>query len=463
MAEYFRNDFKIQLAFEPHRALLEPRFSHRPIDYDAVYDASLTFNQIKSEYINFTIYYDNSDRIFEKLELLKEHGVNIPNLIKPAPAENKWQFPSILNFEDTNLISLDESHYWQHDKKPVILIIDNVSIADEGGFFRHGRFNLTENAIQHIAKYIIYNHTYHIDERERFVEQNNNRAIRFGPVEFTLMFEHYYQSLTGRELTITRDPYLVVTDHSETLTAEQLTELGNNLCLLMSFFWQKAIDFFHAKVRINSLPNYRTKELIKYSDHQADKSNSSILEEKFGTFYDFMERVDYDQFCNHTAIITDIITRIIKSKNIDSISRFMVYYNIIEKIRNYCMANPIRDSKLSIKEEYDFIPGKGKTIDIIKDAIKSISSIVQESDRGNFLANASNKVTFIKKTGLIDQFESLITYLKLNPQDYTIDFRSLIKIRNDIYHGKMPQEDINGYNHQMNILNHDMLIKLITY
>jgi hypothetical protein len=463
MAEYFRNDFKIQLAFEPHRALLEPRFSHRPIDYDAVYDASLTFNQIKPEYIKFAIYYDNSDYIFEKLELLKENGVDIPSLIQPAPTEHQWHFPSILNFEGTNLISLDESHYWQHDKKPVILTLDNVSIADSGGFFYHGRFNLIENAIKHIAKYITYNYTYRIDERERFVEHNANRIIHFGPVEFTLMFEHYYQSFVSREITIARDPYLVITDPSETLTAEQLTELGNNLCLLMSLFWQKAIDFFHAKVKINSLPNYRTKELIKYSDHQADKSDNSILEEKFEDFYNFIERVDYNQFCSHTAIIADVTTRIIKSKNIDSISRFMVYYNIIEKIRNYCMDNPIRGNSLSIKEEYDFTTGNKKTIETIKNAIKSISSIVQESDRESFLANASNKVTFIKKTGLIDQFESLITYLNLNPQDYTIDFRSLIKIRNDIYHGKMPQENVDGYNHQMNILNHDMLIKLITY
>lgn len=463
MAEYFRYDFEIQLAFEQYKGLLEPRFSHKPIDYDAVYKASLTFNQVKSEHINFTIYYDHSDYLFEKLELLKENGVNLPSLLKSAPAKSKWHLLSILDFENTALISLHESDYWQHDKKPVILMLDNVAIAEEGLSSYHGQSNLTENAIQHIAKYITYNHTYHIDESERFVEQNDNRIICFGPVEFTLMFEYYYQSLIGREITITRDPYLVITDHSETIPAEQLTELGSDLCLLMSFFWQKSVDFFRAKVRLKSLQNYRTKELIKYSAHLVDKSEDSGLEGKFGTFYDFVERVDYDRFRSHAAILANMTTRIIKAKNIDSISRFMVYFNIIEKIRNYCMDNQVRDDKLSIKEEYDFTTSKNATDKTIKDAIKSIGSIVQEADRDSFLANASNKVTFIKKTGLIDQFESVITYLDLNPQDYSINFQSLIKIRNNIYHGKVPNDSVDDYNNQMNILSHDMLVKLITY
>nr|GEZ82056.1 hypothetical protein [Tanacetum cinerariifolium] len=463
MAEYFHLDFKIQLAFEQHKGLLESHFSYKPINYDTVYAATLTFNQIKSEHINFVIYYDHIDYVFEKLEFLKEHGVNLPSLIMSAPSESKWNYPDILNFENTALISLQESHYWQHDKKPVILVIDNVSISQEGGFFRHGRFDLTENIIQHIAKYITYNYTHHIDETERFVKQNNNRTIRFGPVEFTIMFEYYYQSLAGREITVTRDPYLIITDHSESLPAEQLTDLGSNICLLMSFFWQKAIDFFHAKVRLNSLPHYRTKELIKYSDHLVDKSDDAVLESKFGTFYDFVERVDYDRFCNHTTILAEITTRIIKAKNIDPVSRFMVYYNVIEKIRNYCMVNSVRDNKLSIKEEYNFTVSKGETDKTIKETIKSIGPIVNEADRDNFLANANNKVNFIKKTGLLDQFESVITYLDLSPQDYSINFQKLVNIRNNIYHGKLPSDNIEEYNLQMNILIHDMLIKLITY
>ena len=62
---------------------------------------------------------------------------------------------------------------------------------------------------------------------------------------------------------------------------------------------------------------------------------------------------------------------------------------------------------------------------------------------------------------MIDQFESLLSHLELNPLDYDINFTKLIRIRNSIYHGKLPKEDVTPYNEQMTILIYDMLLKLM--
>ena len=51
-------------------------------------------------------------------------------------------------------------------------------------------------------------------------------------------------------------------------------------------------------------------------------------------------------------------------------------------------------------------------------------------------------MTFIKKTGLIDQSESFISHLDLDSDKYDINFEELIKIRNQIYHGNIPEVDV---------------------
>jgi hypothetical protein len=114
-----------------------------------------------------------------------------------------------------------------------------------------------------------------------------------------------------------------------------------------------------------------------------------------------------------------------------------------------------------LREEFRFTLGSTATKKFISNKIKEIHEIVDESDIDDFLAKASDKVTFIRKTGLIDQFDSLVTYLELDPKLYSLDFISLITIRSNIYHGKAPQEDVKPYNSKMRLLINDLLLRLI--
>jgi len=51
--------------------------------------------------------------------------------------------------------------------------------------------------------------------------------------------------------------------------------------------------------------------------------------------------------------------------------------------------------------------------------------------------------------------------LGLNPEIYDLDFKNLIKIRNDIYHGKKPNEDVLSDNGKMKMLINDLILNLI--
>jgi hypothetical protein len=460
MSEYYREDISIGLEIEPHIGLLRDSLGGEVTNAD--FEIKLIYNQRNPEFIHLTIYYTPSDYLFEKLELLKKNGINILSLIKEKYKKGQWEYPEILDFSNSNLIEIQEGHYWEQSKKLVILTIDNVDVLISNLYAGDARFKLTKNIFLHLDDYINYGSLGRNYPDDRFIEANNNRETNFGSIRFILSFEHFREpSLSRQKLSIIREAYLTLTNDSNELTDEQLVEQADILCLLMSFYWEKEIDYFIAKVRVNNIDNYRTKEKLKYSDHIEDNSEGFLLKEKFKTIYDFVESIEYEKLIAVSSLLSEIVPRILKIKNVDEISAFMILYNVIEKIRNFCLLNPVNGEEYKIKEEFNFIKGIKPTYKHIRDKIKEISEIVEQSDVIEFKNKASDKVNFIKKTGLIDQFDSLLFYLKLDSSDYEINFIDLIKTRNDIYHGKLPTENVKPYNIEMKLLIYDMILKMI--
>ncbi|HET6558027.1 MAG TPA: hypothetical protein VFG54_11980 [Prolixibacteraceae bacterium] len=459
MKNYFRHDITICVDIEAHKDVLKEAFGENLSNCD--YDSKLIYNQRNPEYLQLTIYYKQSDYLFEKFELLQKNGISILSLIKPKINIHQWEHPDILIFSQSNIVEIQDSPFWEHNKKPVIITIDNAEILLNGRYVGDGRFKLTKNVFQHLDEYVIYGGLGRHRWDDKFIEKDVNRETTFGPINFILSFEHFYeQKYSKQNIYILRDAYLTLTDSTEKLTDNELIQIGKSLCLLMSFYWGKPIDFFIANIRVNNIENYRTREILKYADHFIDDSHDFLLKKKFKTFYDFAESVDYGKFIANSDILFEIIPRILKTKNVDEISSFMVLYNIIEKIRNYYLTSPSDGKQFTIKEEFDFKLSKKKTNEYIKNKIKEIIEIVVDTDAEEFENKASDKVTFIRKTGLKDQFDSLLTYLELEPKSYDIDFVNLINIRNNIYHGKLPEENIKPHIAQMiNILN-DMILKM---
>lgn len=461
MKDYFQKDLQIELLIEKHAELLNERYGGAISVSNSIHDLRLLFNQRKPEHIQLTIYSQPSDHLVEKLQLLKEENINILELIKPKPAEHKWDFPDILDFSNSNLINIEESHYWEHNRRPVILTIDNLNILIESRINGDGGFQLTENIFQHLEKYIQYGELSKYSSNEAFIYKDKNRNTNFGPITFKLSFEHWFGTFGKHSFEITRDAYLNISDNSNQLTDSDILKQSEFLCILMSLYWQKPIDFFHAQIRRNNEDKYRTCEIFKYSNHFVDESEHYLLESRFKTFYDFIEALNYKQVITNSEFLKELVPRLLKIKNIDGISSFMILYNIIEKIRNYCMISPFKGSQLEIKEEYNFTESKSATDKYIKNKIKEIKEIVKKHETEEFEKNAHKKVSFIKKTGLIDQFESILLHLELDPSDYNIDFTVLIKTRNNIYHGKLPNTDIQPYVEQMTLMVYDMILKLI--
>lgn len=462
MKDYFQNDIKIQLNLEDEIETFGEHFKDKITNKE--FETKLLYNQRKPEYLTLTIFYEQSDFLYEKLNFLHEKGVNILNVIKPKTFEYKWQIPDYFDFSNSNLIEIKESHYWEHDKKPVILVINCLDIISNNCYAGDGRFKLTENIFLHLESYINYGQLANYETDDKFIDENKNRFTKFGPVNFILFFQHFYkQSKLINDIIITRDAFLKINDETKELTDRDIINIGNDLCILMSLYWEKTISFFIATIRINDIENYRSREILKFSDNNYDETKEYHLNDLFRTFYDFIETISFDKYIECKEILEDSISRLLRTKNVDNISAFMILYNIIENLRNYMQSNTIDNNILSIKEEYCFIYGKDKTNLFIKNKIKDITEIVQYSDKNEFIKKANEKVSFIKKTGLKDQLDSLISHMNLKPENYDINFTDLIRIRNSIYHGKMPLEDIKPYNKQLKVLIYDILLKMISY
>lgn len=461
MNEYFQNDISIELYLEDSNKFFGKKFGGNIFNKE--YNTRLIFNQRNPEHLQLIIYYKQGDFLYEKLEFLHKKGINILSIIKSKTSVHKWEIPDKFDFANCNLIDIYESNSREHDKKLVTLIIKNLEIISNTRYVGDGRFKLAENIFNHLDDYIQYGQLGNYNRTDKFIQVDNNRNTKFGPVNFILSFQHFYnRNNSTKDININRDAYLNITDDSEILKDDYLINMGNSLCLLMSLYWEKNINFFFATIRINNIDNYRSREIHKFSNDNFDKSTEYHLKNSFKTFYDFIESISFEKYIIHQEFLKDSIPRLLRTKNVDDISAFMILYNIVEKIRNYFLSNTIDAKTFSIKEEFNFIVSKRETERFIKEKIKEIEIIITQSDKEEFNLKASDKVNFIKKTGLIDQFENLISFMSLNPAKYEINFSTLIKIRNKIYHGNIPDINIAPYNQQLKILIYDMVLIIIS-
>lgn len=453
MKGYFQKDLQINLQFSKHRELLHEIINGNIENIQ--YESSLLYNKRKPEKLQLIIYYKPQDFLYQKLNFLKTSGVNILKLITPVIAQNPWDHNDVLDFSRSSLIEIKETHCLDQDKKTLIIILDNLELIQNGECDIEAQFKITENIFLHLDRYIKYGLPGKYEEDNKFIEQNENRRTDFGPVSFILHFKHSCKSSSSvKDFLITRDAYLTLIDKSKALKDFELLELGEDLCLLMSFYWEKSIDFFSASLRIN---DYKTREVFKFTNENLDYFETYFLKDMYPTFYDFAQSVSFEKYQTYKSLVEQAVSCLIRIKNLDDISTFMILYIIIEKVRNFFLSNPLKETSFTIDEEFDFTNRTEKT-----NSYKEISEVVWESDRVELDSKVNLKENSIKKTGLINRFESFILHLGLNPYKYKVELTEIIRIRNIIYHGSVPNADINLCNNEMKALMFDILLKIIS-
>lgn len=117
---------------------------------------------------------------------------------------------------------------------------------------------------------------------------------------------------------------------------------------------------------------------------------------------------------------------------------------------------------MSIKEDFNFTESNTKTRKIIESKIAELESIVIEEERVEFKDLAKLKITFIQKTSLEKQFNSIFEYTDIDVNKYNVDISELISIRNKLYHGNIIDSDeLIKYNPVLREMINDLILSLL--
>lgn len=455
--DYSRWDIIVYLDFSEYISLFE---SFPIIDVSGDYNTRLLYNTEKPDTLLLSIYYDNNCSIYDRFDILKVQGINILDVIKKSnQANNQNEFC----FENSRVIEFSSNPAgWEHDKNVVEITIDNIDILTNSSLSPVCQFHLTENSFVHIIEYVKYGYFGRLNINDKFIEETENRNTVFGDYSFVINMEHFHGISDKNNLQIKRYPYIQLCE-ANNKTDKELLDFGDMLCLLMSFFWNKRIDYFSGFTRVINNENFKSRHFFKYSKWNVDDDIEYPLKSDYSLFYDFIDDIDYEKTMFCKQLLNEIIPVLIQSKYVDDSSCFMLLFNLIEKVRNFCLDNRIQGrEQFTIKDEYIFLVSKNQAYTHIKNAILSLLEIIDENDREEFKTGASDKINGLKKTGLKDQFNSLIQYLGIDSNKYNIDFKELTRIRNKLFHGSQcDNREIDSYNEAMRTIAIDLILILI--
>lgn len=465
MERYQIVDITCTIDWKESKEIIDKEFQDFPKE-EVSYYAEIRHNLIKPTPLELYIYYPQDNFLFEKFDFLKKESINILSYIQIPTKENAINDEQ-LDFSTSEVLDIYEGNKeWVQGKKPVIIRINNLVHYTSLSPTNAGLFFLTENACKPIDFFSRY---WKVVEDE-FCFSNSpiqigtyNNTYNWGPMSFGIGFKYRNNDFSKYIIKLERIPFLLI-DAKIEYSDFQIVDYANKLCLIMSLFYSKYINYYWGRIRVTKGEkgrNIREKTEYKFIEDQIDDNEHDTWANQFENLFKFLEAIDYKKVAECNDLLSEITNRLIKSQYVDEISEFMLLYNVIEKIRNYYLSLGIENGGFSIKEEYDFETSKEITKRIIKEKILEISSIVADNDKEDFKKNASNKITFIRKTGLKDQFYSLITFLKLPIEEYKIDFGQLIGIRNKLYHGTHVNEDFLLYNSEMRKLINNLLLKLL--
>lgn len=467
MEEPERYEFKCDIDWHDDLPAIVRHFELSGDDDIRGLEGEIRFDYRKPSPVEIVLFYESENLLYEKLHYLYIKGKNILNYIKVPCTRPEKASVGYLDFGRSVFIDLSESPgKWRAGKKPVVIRLRNLTCYLTRKPEADGIFFLSENVCIPPDPYTRHQHKGYLLFNERFADNGTpEEMFEWGEMGFGLSYKYFLNETGKSDIHIVRLPALTVRAPGWK-TDEEIRDYGHLICLMMSLFWNKFIDFYLARIRIN--PNdEKTKPEIKeriefsYTEIQPGDLLYDTCGSNGNTFFHFLESVPYPKVLECRELLEDITSRIVKSRYADPTSEFMLLYNVIEKIRNFHIRKAEEKGEPFIVEEFSFILSKRKSNLFIQKKLQEIAEIVQEKDKELYLEKTLQKVSFIRKTGLKDQFDSLLSYLGLSPADYKTDLISLVYIRNQIYHGNFIETDLEPSIRIMRKLINDLLLRTL--
>ena len=294
------------------------------------FNSNIIFNYYRPGRVKIQIFY-KQNYLFDNLKILLNNNIDLLSGI--SVAKNKFGQPgSNIDFTDSKLLDFnDGGGHWENGFKFVILEIDKISVVENFKIgIDGGEFYLCENAMLPLGmNYKV--EAFHFDKPNKFEAKNEfDGFYNFGEIKFKLEFQFEETMYTKFKTTFRRIPILTV-DDNEKLDSNSIIQYANILCILLSFYYDRNINFFRAQIRQPE----DTITFIRQISYQINDDMDFPLLKKYKSFVEFISICNYKSTSANYEFLEVLISKFIISKNFDIESEFMILYGLLEKIRNY--------------------------------------------------------------------------------------------------------------------------------
>jgi hypothetical protein len=417
----YKNNYRFKLDY--HEKLISINADSTYRSFQENYNGNIIYNLYKSEFVQIQIFYKAGDYLFDKMEYLQENDINIIDGI--SIYEPQYAHPSTnINLKESTLISLkDDGGYWENGFQYIIIEIDRIKIQDKytSGNDNYAVVTLHENALAPIHSEYKYE-MFEYDYPNKFEAINNREFINFGDIMFRLEFDFRPTYFYKGKFKIKFIPKIKIRKpnySSIELSQNAIIKHIDAICILLSFYYNRQIDYFHCI--INEPNNILT--FVKYLDFSSDFTKPIDFTDDNNTLDSLINEADFEKVCNHFELITNIVFKLIFSSRLDTISEFMILYNIIEIIRNHYLTLK-QISK--VKENYTFNHKRSQVNETIRLKLSEIAEMINENQKESFIKSIDNQIVSLKRMNQRDQFNSLFEHLKIATiSKYKLDFNEI--------------------------------------
>lgn len=275
--------------------------------------------------------------------------------------------------------------------------------------------------------------------------------IDFNNIQF--IPEHRFYTITrDKDVSIIKEPRIRIKHKG--LSEEEVKAHANLLCDLFSFYSNKEIAWRRSRIYAAGKLFYEVKRV----QDEENKYAGIFSFDFFQNPLNLIRNVDPVFLFENRERVSKMIERFNYALRLRDETKFMILYGVLEQLRNQYIEAKLIEIEANgnpnrAKEEYSFVRKPKEINEAIENAITSLSDLVAPEQRELFRKEAKYKVFGIRVLSMVNQFQSYFDYLKINPEEYDINFLELKSLRDKIFHGRNTDElqstlrKANWYNH----------------
>jgi len=253
--------------------------------------------------------------------------------------------------------------------------------------------------------------------------------IKFGECQLILDFHETLEKDKDKYyLLIDRKPRILL-NHT-VLTSEVLLKYSCLITSCLSFFQGNDIDY-----KIAILNSIETSTV----QHRPKEDKVKVLNKNLGRFLinqpilEFLSKVNHS-LVNNSDFVDQTIKLFNQALSSDGTTEFMLYYTVLEKLRNELQGNKPN------KEKFRFTIGK-RINDFIRAKLQKIKAYVIDKEKEVFESAKDDKLVNIKYLPQKDQFTEFFEIMKINPTNFDLEWKGKVSLRGAIFHGKYIESD----------------------